>query len=220
LLVSLPPFRPRPPAPGDPVVTGYILYRDEKTIAQQLDAASTTYRDVDIEPETSYLYAIEAVSTVGRSAQSTLSVSTPGAPAASAARVEGGFAITGKFTRENFTNRFEGEKYTSFWSFEPTCGSVGACDVKTSGEGEGGKKLLKLRKGTYNGVVSIPKGGQCGSTKLTETQTITFTVTKAAFFDGVWKATKISGTTRLDVPAVLDCQSGFGVVSFTGALAS
>jgi hypothetical protein len=207
------------PGSGEPAVTGYDLYRDDELL-ERLNAEETTYRDVGVAPEEPYRYAIEAEYAAGRSEQSTLVVTTPKAPPLSAARVTGGFDISGSFTHENFTNRFEGEKYSSFWSFEPTCGGDQACGVKTSGEGEGNPKLLRLRKGTYSGTVSIPDGGQCGSTKLSETQTITFTVTKAAFFDGVWQATKISGTSRLDVPAALDCQSGFGVVSFKGTQAS
>jgi hypothetical protein len=100
------------------------------------------------------------------------------------------------------------------------CSRARACDVKTSGEGEGNKKVLNLKKSTYSGTVAIPNGGQCGSTKLTETQTISFKVTKAKFVEGVWTATKIAGTTRFDVPASPGCQSGFGVVSFTGTVAT
>ena len=108
--------------------------------------------------------------------QATQIASTPKAPALSKARVAGGFSISGKYTRENFTNRQEGEKYVSFWFFTPACGGGEACNVKTSGEGEGRKESLKLKKGTYSGTVQIPHGGECGTKKLTETQTITFTV--------------------------------------------
>jgi hypothetical protein len=200
-------------------LTGYDVFRDGEPLAQ-IAPTLTTYQDFDVAPEVTYTYAVEAISAAGRSVQTTQIVSTPQAPALSKARVTGGFSIKGKFTRENFTNRDEGEKYTSFWSFTPVCGGGDACNVKTSGEGEGKKKSLKLKKGTYSGVVKIPHGGECGTKKLTETQTITFTVTKAAFTDGVWNATEISGKSRFDVPASLGCLAGYGVVSFTGTLAT
>jgi hypothetical protein len=171
---------------------------------------------VDVGTATSYGYAIEALTSLGRSVQSTVTVTTPQAPLPSEARVTGGFTITGKFTKENFTNRDEGAKYSSFWIFEPVCTGDKACNVKTSGEGEGNAKVLDLKKGQYNGVVAIPKGGACGSIKLTETQTISFTVTRAAFSDGVWQATKISGTSKFQVPASPGCLAGYGFISFTG----
>jgi hypothetical protein len=199
-------------------VTGYTLLRDGETL-KQLGPTETSYQDFDVVPKHTYTYAIEATSPAGRSEQATHTVTTPKAPAASAARVTGGFSITGRFIDENFTNRDEGEKYSSFWIFSPVCKGDKACSVRTSGEGEGGKKLLTLKKGTYSGTVAIPDGGQCNSIKLTETQTITFTVTDAGFVQGVWTATKISGTTRFDVPASFGCIAGFGVVSFTGTFA-
>jgi hypothetical protein len=206
-------------APSGAALTGYDLYREGKLVAN-IAPTLTSYQDFDVAPETTYHYAVEAVSAAVRSVRAAQIVSTPKAPELSKARVAGGFSITGKYTRENFTNRDEGEKYRSFWSFTPACGGGEACNVKTSGEGEGDKKSLKLKKGTYSGVVQIPHGGECGTTKLTESQTITFTVTKAAFTDGVWKATEISGTSRFDLPASQGCLAGFGVVEFTGTLAT
>jgi hypothetical protein len=203
-------------APSSAHLTAYNLYRDDELI-KQIAPTLTTYQDFDVVPVTTYSYAVESVSTAGRSVQTTQIVSTPKAPALSQARVAGGFSISGKYTRENFTNRQEGEKYVSFWFFTPACGGGEACNVKTSGEGEGRKESLKLKKGTYSGTVQIPHGGECGTKKLTETQTITFTVTGAAFSEGVWKATQISGTSRFDLPASTGCLSAFGVVSFTGA---
>jgi hypothetical protein len=205
-------------APSSARLTGYTLYRDEQVIAR-IAPMLTTYQDFDVASEKTYTYAIESVSPAGRSVQTTQIVSTPKAPALSKARVSGGFSISGKYTHENFTNRQEGEKYASFWFFTPVCGGGEACNVKTSGEGEGKMKSLKLKKGTYSGKVQIPRGGECGTKKLTETQTITFTVTKAAFSDGIWGATVISGTTRFELPASTGCLSAFGVVSFTGAAA-
>ncbi len=204
--------------PTGPAPSGYDVFRDGQLISQ-LPAAATTYRDYEVAPSTTFAYAIEAVSGSARSIQSTLVVSTPRAPALIDARVTGGFNINGSFTKENFTNRQEGEKYESFWFFTPTCPGTEACSVKTSGEGEGTPQRLKLKKkGTYKGAIDIPHGGQCGSKKLTETQTITFTVVKAAFANGVWEATKISGTSRFDVPSTSRCRAGFGVVTFTGTL--
>ena len=205
-------------APSSAKLTAYNLYRDDQPIAQ-IAPTLTTYQDFDVAPEKTYSYAVESVSAAGRSVQATQIASTPKAPALSKGRVAGGFSISGKYTRENFTNRQEGEKYVSFWFFTPACGGGEACNVKTSGEGEGRKESLKLKKGTYSGTVQIPHGGECGTKKLTETQTITFTVTGAAFTDGVWKATKISGTSRFDLPASTGCLSAYGVVSFTGAAA-
>jgi hypothetical protein len=199
-------------------ITGYTILRDGETL-QQLGPDETSYQDYDVVPRQTYRYAIEAVSPAGRSDQATLTVTTPKAPAASVGRVTGGFSITGHFTDENFTNRDEGEKYSSFWIFSPVCQGDQPCGVKTSGEGEGGKKLLVLKNGTYSGKVPIPKGGDCNSISLTETQTITFKVTDSAYVQGVWTATKISGTTRFDVPASFGCIAGFGVVSFTGTFA-
>jgi hypothetical protein len=205
------------PTPVGTALSGFNLYRDGPLLTQ-IAPTLTTYRDVAVVPETTYAYALEAVSNAGRSVQTTQVVSTPKAPALADARVTGGFSIKGAFTKENFTNRTEGGKYTSFWIFTPSCGGDKACDVKTSGEGEGSSKVLKLTKGTYSGVVAIPGGGECGSRKLTETQTVTFTVTEAAFTDGVWQASKISGTSRFNVPASLGCLAGFGWISFTGTL--
>jgi hypothetical protein len=205
------------PPPG-PSVSGYNVFREGQLIAQP-DATATTYRDYGVGPSSTFTYAIEAVSGSARSIQSTLVVSTPKAPALSAARVTGGFNIKGSFTKENFTNRQDGEKYESFWFFTPTCSGSDACTVKTSGEGEGKPQRLKLKRGTYSGAIDIPHGGQCGSKKLTETQTIEFTVVKAAFTNGIWEATKISGTSRFDVPSTARCRAGFGVVTFTGAVA-
>jgi hypothetical protein len=199
-------------------ITGYTVLRDGETL-QQLGPTETSYQDYDVVPKHTYSYALEAISPAGRSQQAILTVTTPKAPAASVGRVTGGFTIKGHFTDENFTNRDEGEKYSSFWIFSPVCQGDQACGVKTSGEGEGGKKLLVLKKGTYSGKVPIPKGGDCNSISLTETQTITFTVTDSAYIQGVWTATKISGTTRFDVPASFGCIAGFGVVSFTGTFA-
>jgi hypothetical protein len=203
-------------APSSAQLTAYNLYRDDQPIAQ-IAPTLTTYQDFDVAPEKTYSYAVESESATGRSVQNTQIVSTPKAPALSAARVSGGFSITGKYTHENFTNRQEGEKYVSFWFFTPACGGGEACNVKTSGEGEGRKKSLKLKKGTYSGTVQIPHGGECGTKKLTETQTLIFTVTKAAFSDGIWGATEISGTSRFDLPESSGCLPAFGVVSFTGA---
>jgi hypothetical protein len=205
-------------APSSAQLTAYNLYRDNQLI-KQIAPTLTTYQDFDVAPEQTYSYAVESVTAAGRSVQTTQIVSTPKAPALSEARVAGGFSISGKYTRENFTNRQEGQKYVSFWFFTPACGGGEACNVKTSGEGEGRKKSLKLKKGTYSGTVQIPHGGKCGTKKLTETQIITFTVTGAAFSDGVWKATEISGTSRFDLPASTGCLSAYGVVSFTGAAA-
>jgi hypothetical protein len=202
-----------------PVLTGYDVFRDGTLVAQVAPTLST-YRDVDVAPSNTYTYAVSAVSAGGRSVQATVVVSTPQPPPLSQARVTGGFSIKGSFKKESFTNRDEGDKYTSFWSFKPTCEGDKACGVRTSGEGEGPKKLLHLRIGTYDGTVLIPGGGQCGATKITETQSITFTVKDAAFTDGVWQATKIAGTSRFDVPASPGCLAGFGVVSFTGTVAA
>lgn len=206
-------------APATTALTAYNVYREGQLVAQVAPTLST-YRDVDVVPETTYTYAIEAATAAGKSVQATLIVSTPKAPSLRTARVTGGFSIKGKFSKENFTNRDEGEKYASFWIFKPACSGDQACGVKTSGEGEGTSKLLRLKKGTYSGVVDIPGGGQCGSKKLTETQTISFTVTDAAFTDGVWLATKIAGTSRFNVPASLGCLAGFGTVTFTGAVSA
>jgi hypothetical protein len=203
----------------DAGLTAYNLFRDGELLTK-IAPTLTTYQDFDVGPEKTYTYALEAVSAAGRSIQTTQIVSTPEAPSLSKARVSGGFTINGKYTRENFTNRQDGEKYTSFWFFTPACGGGGACNVKTSGEGEGTESSLKLKKGTYSGGVQIPRGGACGSTKLTESQTITFTVTEASFTDGVWKATEIAGKSRFDLPASQGCLAAFGVVSFTGTLAS
>jgi hypothetical protein len=206
-------------APSSAHLTRYNLYRDAQLI-NQIAPTLTTYQDFDVAPEKTYSYAIESVSAAGRSVQTTQIVSTPKAPGLAQARVSGGFSINGKYTHENFTNRQEGEKYVSFWFFTPACGGGEACNVKTSGEGEGAKESLKLKEGTYSGEVQIPHGGECGTKKLTETQTITFTVTKAAFSEGVWNATEISGTTRFDLPSSVGCLSAFGIVSFTGTVAS
>jgi hypothetical protein len=205
-------------APSSAQLAAYNLYRDGQLI-KQIAPRLTTYQDFDVAPEQTYSYALESMSAAARSVQTRQIVSTPKAPGRPEARVSGGFSISGKYTDENFTNRQEGEKYVSFWFFTPVCGGGEACNVKTSGEGEGRKESLKLNRGTYRGTVQIPHGGECGTEKLTETQTITFTVTKAAFSDGIWKATEISGTSRFDLPASTGCLSAFGVVSFTGAVA-
>ena len=55
-------------------VSGYTLYRDDAPIAV-LGAAVTTYADTDVEPETSYTYAIDAFDGAGNHSPQSASVS-------------------------------------------------------------------------------------------------------------------------------------------------
>ena len=195
-------------------ITGYTIYRGG-TLLKLVSPSLTSYLDDTVDPEQSYSYEVEAVTGAGRSPRTaSVSVTTPPPPPVSDARVEGRFLIDGKVTKTTFTNYHAGSRYRTTWYFDPTC-DVGACDVKTGGDGN--KESVLRRKGAgYSGKVSVPKGSQCGKVKIGETETISFRVTAAHFLHGVWLASKIQGTFRIDSGAALGCSSGYSEATFTG----
>lgn len=196
-------------------ITGYQLYRDG-VLVKFVSPSLTTYLDTTVQPEGAYQYQLESVAASGSSAKTAaVSATTPSAPPLTDARVEGRFLIDGKVTKTTFTNYHMGDPYTTTWYFTPVC-DTGPCNVKTGGDGDT-EAVLKRRGLRYSGKVTVPHGAQCGSARFAETETIDFRVTAAQFHQGVWLATKIQGTFRIDTGAALGCDSGYSELTFKGA---
>jgi hypothetical protein len=199
-------------------VTGYTVYRDGQTL-KLVNPSVVHYTDFEVAPEHTYVYEIEAVSGVGRSERASETVTTPKAPSISKARVAGSYNVNGKYTSENFTNYNVGDKLTGVWLFTARCSPAkGACNVKTAADGNR-PGLLKRSGASYNGTVTIPDLGRCGSIKLDEYYDISMKVTKAAFAEGIWTATKLSGGVVVDGQFSSQCVTGHATISFTAALA-
>ena len=188
-------------------ITGYTIYRDGVQL-KFVSPSLTTYLDTSVVPEHSYSYAVEASGASVKSPKTPpVMATTPAPPSLSEARVEGRFLINGQVTRTNFTNYHPGSSYGATWYFTPVC-DTGACNVKTGADGQK-EAVLKRSRARYQGKVVVPKAGQCGSVKLDQTEAIDFRVTDAQFHAGVWLATKIQGTVRVDAAAGSGCSAGY-----------
>jgi hypothetical protein len=198
---------------GDPVE--YLVYRDG-TLLTTIAAPGQTYSDASVSPDTTYVYAIEAVDAVDRhSDRMTASVTTPPAPPVTEARLEGAWDVTLTYVEENYTNRNRGDNEQETWEFDPRCGA-GACDVSVNlFYPEQEATVLARDEGDYAGEGTAMLD-RCEGARLPTAIILEVTVTEAEFVDGSWVATGFTGTLETNSEAALGCRAGHGLRTLEG----
>jgi hypothetical protein len=123
------------------------------------------------------------------------------------------------YLSEDYTNKHVGGKEYEVWAIRPTC-SKGPCrvGVRTFAKGETPVRLAR------NGSAYSGKGsdltGVCGArvNRVRTTITIDVRVTAARFIDGVWSATRFSGTLSRSAPPAFNCGPASSRLSVKGHL--
>ena len=187
-----------------PDLYGYQLYRNGKFVQILKD---TSYKDTGVQPKRTYEYKVDVQDSKGNySPDASATVSTPGPPPLSTARFAGQFDARLTFLSENYTNLHVGQKYGERWKIVPHC-ATGACSVSMQAGRPGEHPTtLKQRGTTYKGTGS-DKVGKCGSTRVRESFTVTITVTRGTYVDGVWRVAAFKGTQTQYGPPALGCAS-------------
>lgn len=148
--------------------------------------------------------------------------------ALSLARLSGGFNVTSRITSASgIGNVRTGTKDSGERHFTPACATV-AC--KTRLRIEYGRLFtvehvaritLKKAGAAYTGSATVPLLG-CNFKDMKGTLSVSLTVTKGAWVDGRWRATKVAGRQRFDAPAttsgVFRCPAAKFTATVTGSL--
>lgn len=202
------------PAGGAPV-DAYNVYRGGALLFT-VTAPSTTYTDRSITPGQSYTYDVEAAAAgvFGPPVSTTIQTREL---SLSEARVVGDFNVKVKdISHSGFTQ--VATNFTLGWHFKPKC-AEGACDVSWSDLNESTlNATLNLANGVYRGTDSGKFHTLCGHTEVISTLTIAFRVEKASVEDGVWVATRLSGTIDEHEAPQLGCVSSSAVLSITATV--
>jgi hypothetical protein len=171
--------------------------------------------DEDVDPGASYVYRLQVRAVDGRASDHVeVRVEVP-TPPISAARLAEVFDMRFELRASSGFSGLE-DRSTGAWRFKPSC-KEGPCNVVLSDMHEGGVQGVRLtrNRGTYEGSGSGRIGFECGSTPTTSAYTIEARVSKATVINGVWRATKLEGTFRVNQSAQLGCRSGSITTAFT-----
>jgi len=194
---------------------GYVLTRNGKYVDL---LTTTTYKDYDVKPKTSYVYQLAAQDSKGHySPNVTESIRTPAPPPLSRARFAGSFDTRFVYVAENYVNRHVGQKFGEKWNVVPKCGT-GACSVTLKAVRSGARPAALGKSGSsYHGSGSDTES-ECHGNRIREPFTVALKVTQGQYQQGVWRVEAFSGTQTQSAPAAFGCNSSSGKESFTGHL--
>lgn len=148
----------------------------------------------------------------------------PAAKPISAARLVGDFDITLRLRSKQ--NMKAAARDSGTWTFRPSCGS-GACTTRLRARFGSiiDQHLLSVRlvrTGARYGGTGRSVIAECSFEDVVGTSTVKLTVKRAAWIDGVWRATVISGTLVRSAPrvevGVFYCPAGSTRYSLVGKL--
>ena len=125
--------------------------------------------------------------------------------AVSNARLVGEFDVTTKITSASGIDVKRGETDSGTWRFTPKC-SAGACSVRLRYEYRGASfdshtvRIALKKAGTvYKGAATTPLV-ECSFKDVPGVMNLRLEVTKGAWLDGRWRATRIVGRYEYDAP--------------------
>jgi hypothetical protein len=195
-------------------VDRYELFRDGQPLATQSGSA-TSFVDKDVVPGQIYNYEIAAQTGDLVSGRLHQSVETP-TPALRAARLEGTFNITTRFTSKSGYGDYTPPNFG--WRFIPRCGQR-ACDVVLRDIHERGFRVRLDRRGArYRGTYTGPFTIECEGSGSTSTVKIAVRIAAAAAIDGAWLATRIRGTIEHSEVAQFGCRAAEATLALRGRL--
>jgi hypothetical protein len=208
--------------PTGPLPDKYLILNNGKVIGT-VAGTVTSYEAKGLAPDTPYQYRIVAERGGKRSVKSSVIMLRTAIPPISAARWQGTWTVSAKFTHG--ANTIHGAtSFTDTWQASPSC-TTGPCDVRLSVTLNGHSfKLTLARNGArYKGTIQrnvFPCGS--GSTQFAVRSTLTFRIsmTTAQVTGGAWLATAWNGSIAVNSPYTaqgnLYCPSAHQALSITG----
>lgn len=195
-------------------VERFELFRDGASLATQSGSA-TSYTDEDVVPGQAYDYQIASASddlvTARVNANTTTAV-----PPLRAARLDGTFNITTRFTSKVGYGDYARPNFG--WRFELRC-PEGPCNVAWRGiHNRRVRGRLERRGARYSGTYIGPFTIACEGNPSTSTVDLTLKVVAAAAIDGEWLATRVRGTIEQTETAQFGCRSAEATMTVRGRL--
>ena len=123
------------------------------------------------------------------------SPAAPPKPKLKDARVEGRYVVALTLIRSNLGFKTDDR---ARWKFIPVCGA-GSCDLTLRSISGSYKERVPFTNGKYRFSHRVPKAYTCGVGSdvdyyITAVRNVTFAVSQMKLIDGVWTATKLSGS--------------------------